>query len=97
MTHVSNISGPSGTRLDASPTPGVRPGAEAAPAVEAPHREPDSVDLSEHARLLETLRENNAIRTELISQVRAEIAAGTYETPERLERALDALAEDLQS
>ncbi len=95
MTHVSNISGPSASRREAV-APGLRHAIEQPVATQSPPRESDSVDLSEHARLLETLRENSTIRTELIARVRAEIEAGTYETSERLERALDALAEDLQ-
>jgi len=34
-------------------------------------------------------------RPELVERVRAEIAAGSYETPQRLEVALDGLLEDL--
>jgi hypothetical protein len=35
------------------------------------------------------------VRTELVERVRREIAAGTYDTPERWEAALDRLAERL--
>jgi hypothetical protein len=33
-------------------------------------------------------RQKPAIRTDLVSRVRAEIAAGTYDTPERFEAAI---------
>jgi negative regulator of flagellin synthesis FlgM len=36
------------------------------------------------------------IRTELVERVRQEIAAGTYETPEKLEAALERLLDRLQ-
>lgn len=35
-----------------------------------------------------TARQKPAIRTELVNRVRAEIAAGTYDTPERFEAAM---------
>jgi hypothetical protein len=37
-----------------------------------------------------------ALRHELIARVRAEIAAGTYETPEKWQHALERLAERLE-
>jgi negative regulator of flagellin synthesis FlgM len=36
------------------------------------------------------------VRTELVERVRQEIAAGTYETPEKLEAALERLLDRLQ-
>ena len=36
-------------------------------------------------------RDTNPIRTELVERVRQEIAAGTYDTPEKWEAALDCL------
>ncbi|MCS6852265.1 MAG: flagellar biosynthesis anti-sigma factor FlgM [Gemmataceae bacterium] len=42
-------------------------------------------------------RADGAIRTELVERVRREIAAGTYETPEKWAIALDRLWADLQS
>jgi len=63
----------------------------------APQRngDADSVNLSSEARLLDALRENDVIRTDLIERVRAEIEAGTYETEERLSAAADAIADEL--
>jgi len=37
----------------------------------------------------------NGIRTALVARVKAQIAAGTYDTPERWDAALDKLAEAL--
>jgi anti-sigma28 factor (negative regulator of flagellin synthesis) len=35
------------------------------------------------------------VRTELVKRIRAEIEAGTYETPEKLERAVERLLDEL--
>jgi hypothetical protein len=40
--------------------------------------------------------ESDDIRHDLVARVRQEIAAGTYETPEKWQAALDRLAEDLK-
>ena len=37
----------------------------------------------------------NGIRTDLVNRVRAEIAAGTYETPEKMEIAIEKMLGDL--
>lgn len=64
-------------------------------AAAAPPRSGDKVELSTQARLLDQLSRIPEVRTDLVQQVRSEIDAGTYETPERLEATLDALLEDL--
>lgn len=59
-------------------------------------RSDDRVDLSaDAARYLERLRQVPPIREELVDEVRAEIKAGAYDTPERFDAALDALLRDL--
>jgi hypothetical protein len=40
-------------------------------------------------------RSASAVRTELVQRIRREIAAGTYETPEKWEAALDRLLDQL--
>jgi hypothetical protein len=40
--------------------------------------------------------EDKGIRKELVDRVRSEIAAGTYDTPEKWDAALDALLEGLE-
>jgi hypothetical protein len=40
--------------------------------------------------------EDRPIRTELVERVRREIAEGTYDTPEKWEKALDRLLERLE-
>ncbi len=39
--------------------------------------------------------ENGEIRWELVARIRAEIATGTFETPERIEATVEALMEEL--
>jgi anti-sigma28 factor (negative regulator of flagellin synthesis) len=60
--------------------------------------EADTAEFSERAQrlsLLARLRELPEIRSELVDRVRSEIAAGSYETPERLDGAADALAREI--
>ncbi len=55
----------------------------------------DRVEVSEHARLLDRLRQLPEVRTELIERFRQEIAAGTYLTPEKIDAAIERLLQDL--
>ena len=61
---------------------------------EAP-RSADRAEFSKAAQLLSKLAELPDVRQDLIDQVRAEITAGTYETPEKLDQAIEKLMEDL--
>ena len=54
----------------------------------------DSAEISGAARLA-SLAANPPLRTEMIEQVRAQIADGTYETDEKIEALLEELAFDL--
>lgn len=54
----------------------------------------DRVAISEHARLLEMLARVPAIRTERIEDLRRLIESGEYETPERIEGAVQKLMEE---
>ena len=47
------------------------------------------------ARYLNLLASMPDVRQELVDRVRAEIETGNYETPEKIEAAIDELAEDL--
>ncbi len=55
----------------------------------------DRVELSRAAQLLSRLSELPDVREDLVARVRAEIAAGGYETDAKIEQALDQLTEDL--
>lgn len=59
-----------------------------------PTRPSDRVEVSERARYLGKLA-SLPVRQNLVDQARREIAAGTYDSLERVEGALDSLGEDL--
>ena len=72
-------------RIQSAPT---RPG-ESSPRSGAAYqsvREPDSVDISQQARNISS--SEAPIRQDLVQQVRAQISAGTYDTPEKYLTAL---------
>jgi len=53
----------------------------------------DPAPLAEWVR---KIRELPDVRKDLVARVKAEIAAGTYETPEKLDAAIERLLEDLR-
>jgi len=67
--------------FDPSSTQTRRPGADSA----------DRVELSEHARYMNQLREMASQRSEKIDIIRKQIAAGTYETDRKLDVAVSRL------
>lgn len=54
----------------------------------------DKLELSGVSHLLQTLK-NNDVRVDKVAQIKAEIEAGTYETEEKLDIAVDRLLDDL--
>lgn len=56
----------------------------------------DRVEISQIARLMSEVSSLPEVRAEKIAQVRAEIEAGTYITPEKLDIAVERLLEDIQ-
>ncbi len=55
----------------------------------------DVVEISTAARLAAKISEVPEVRWDLVEKVKSEIEAGTYETPERLEIAVNRIMEDL--
>lgn len=55
----------------------------------------DEVQISDAARLVDQARDVPEIREDLVQRIRAQIAAGTYETPEKLQVALDRLLDEI--
>jgi len=55
----------------------------------------DTVELSEAARLAAKLDDVPAVRQDLIEQIRASIADGSYEDDSKIDTAIENLAEDL--
>lgn len=90
MANVTGVQGPGGLQPP-EPTGGVTPDTSAYRVQEAS----DSVEISTAAKLAIRLREIPDVRTDMVVRVKAEILAGTYETQERLEIAVDRLFEEL--
>lgn len=55
----------------------------------------DRVEISQIGRMLDGVARLPEIRQERVDEVRRQIAAGVYETPEKLEIALDRLMDEL--
>lgn len=65
-------------------------------SAERSRRGEDRVELSDASRLLARLQGMPEIRQELVERVRGEIEAGTYETPERIDQAIEAMMDELE-
>jgi anti-sigma28 factor (negative regulator of flagellin synthesis) len=61
----------------------------------APAGVSDVVEISTAAALAAKVKEIPEVRAELVARVKKEIEAGTYETPQRIDAAVDKLMEDL--
>jgi len=55
----------------------------------------DEIEISRFARFMNRLRQVPGVRQERVHRVQSEIAAGTYETEERLDAACATLLADL--
>ena len=55
----------------------------------------DQLDISPAAEAAAQAAESGGIRADLVSRVRGEIAAGTYETADKLDVALDGLLNEI--
>ncbi|CAN5866152.1 hypothetical protein BH23PLA1_BH23PLA1_26150 [soil metagenome] len=56
----------------------------------------DQVEISPLGQMLDGISRLPEIRHERVEEIRRQIAAGTYETPEKIEKALDNLLRELQ-
>ncbi|MFA6046706.1 MAG: flagellar biosynthesis anti-sigma factor FlgM [Phycisphaerales bacterium] len=68
--------------------------AESAAPTDTPRRGTDQVEVSSVASYLSQLRDL-PVRQDLVDRVRAEIASGTYETPEKVDGAITEIGRDL--
>jgi negative regulator of flagellin synthesis FlgM len=55
----------------------------------------DRVDISAAAEAAIEAAESQGIRQDVVSRIRAQIASGTYETPDKLEAAVDRLLDEI--
>ncbi len=60
-----------------------------------PVRGADQVELSEEAKYMSSLIKRNDIREDLVDRVRSEIANNTYETPDKVDAAIEEILNDL--
>ncbi len=74
------------------PTTHVQPSRE--PKLESPR---DEVEISSVGRMLDKLNQSSEVRAERLAHIKAEIDAGTYETPEKLEVAIEKLLAEVHS
>ncbi len=69
------------------------------PAQQAFQPEPsqivDQIDISEAAQLVEQVRQLPDIREDRVEAVRQQIAAGTYDTSEKLDAAIERLLDEI--
>lgn len=55
----------------------------------------DELDISAAGKMLEHLQQSSQVRAERVAQIKAAIEAGEYETPEKLEAALEKLLDEI--
>jgi len=90
MTNIHGVPPPIAPR-PAEPTGPITP----SEAKTEPPELTDVVEISDVARFAASVQEIPEVRTELVQQVRQQIAAGTYETPDRLDIAVERLMDEL--
>lgn len=73
---------------------GIAP-ANAAAGASGPMAINDVVEISTVAKLAAKVHDIPDVRADLVARVRAEIDAGTYETPERIDVAIDKLMDEM--
>jgi len=89
MTNIHGIQPPAGPQ----PVDPMEAASAKSPKIE-PANVDDVVEISDVARLAAKLQEVPEVRTDLVQRIKEEIAAGTYETPERIEITVDRLMEE---
>lgn len=68
--------------------------AQATPATEGT-RGADRVEISPAAQAASQAADTGGIRTDLVNQIRSQIAAGTYESPEKMNAALQRMLDQI--
>ena len=90
MSDVTPLNGTHSTALPRLSAPAAYRQLDASPV-----RTGDKVELSRASRFLSRLIGENPVRQDLVDRVKQEIAAGTYDTPEKIDAALEELLSDL--
>lgn len=77
-------------------TPETRQKADVAKPEAQPESPRDEVEISSAGRLMNELSQATELRAERLAQIKAEIDAGTYDTPEKLESALSRMLNEIR-
>lgn len=84
-----DINGPGSVGGPGAIRPGdVRPTGKVSPAPQGIELPVDEVEISSAAQMLEQLSSDPQVREARLAEIQAQIAAGTYETPEKLQAAV---------
>jgi negative regulator of flagellin synthesis FlgM len=86
---TTHIHGPH--NINAPHAPFRAPDAQAAPGASSA----DRVDISAAAEAAIRASEGGEVRHQLVHQIRSQIAAGTYETPAKLDAAIERLLDEI--
>ena len=87
---INKVHGPHGINAPHAPFRG-----QAAGGAAGAHAAGDRVTISSAAEAAIQASETSGIRQDVVSRIRAEIASGTYETPGKLDVALDRLLDEI--
>jgi len=87
---INKVHGPHGINAPHAPFRG-----QAAGGTSGVHAAGDRVTISSAAEAAIQASETSGIRQDVVSRIRAEIASGTYETPGKLDVALDRLLDEI--
>jgi len=94
MTNISTVDSGAPGRVGSAADSTARSAARIDRA--SPARTSDRAEISTTAQLLSKLRALPVVRQELIDEVKAKIDAGGYDTPEKLDQALDEFITDAE-
>lgn len=89
ISGTTHVHGPHGINAPHAPFRGQA--TQSSPAAAAA----DRVDISPAAEAAIQASESGAVRIDLVNQIRAQIASGVYETPGKLDIALDRLLDEI--
>src|SRR4051812_13388869 len=67
------------------------------PGRAGPERPSDRVDISDRARFLNKLASLPDIRQDVVDRLRDQVAAGDYDTPDKLDQALSSLLDEFDA
>jgi negative regulator of flagellin synthesis FlgM len=90
ISGTTHIHGPHGINAPHAPRSG-----QAARSTPPAQPAGDQVEISPAAEAVVRASESGQIRQDLVNRIRAQIADGTYETPEKLNAAVDRLLDEI--